>query len=188
MYTELYAKECYDYIVSLATKLDCVNLAHKIYNDYRFMKCTGSSRPELHHYGNHGLIVHTFEVIRNALEFNKIYNSNIDEKLLFLSALYHDSGKMDDYISLDGTNWSNTVHKYQIYHISESNVKWNIFSREYNYDWLNKNFIDSVSHAILAHHALPEWRSPVKPQTKLAWIIHLADNLSARMCDCQNLT
>jgi 3'-5' exoribonuclease len=46
---------------------------------------------------------------------------------------------------------------------------------------INEN---NVLHNILAHHGQRAWGSPVAPATKEAWILHLADNLSARLDDC----
>jgi 3'-5' exoribonuclease len=76
--------------------------------------------------------------------------------------------------------WESTDHKYKIYHITRSNLIWNEMGKKYN---LTQDYIDEVSHAILAHHGRLEWKSPVEPQTELAWLLHLSDNLSARMCD-----
>jgi 3'-5' exoribonuclease len=45
--------------------------------------------------------------------------------------------------------------------------------------------IDNVLHAILAHHGSREWGSPVVPLTKLAWMLHLCDGISARMDDAE---
>jgi 23S rRNA maturation-related 3'-5' exoribonuclease YhaM len=43
---------------------------------------------------------------------------------------------------------------------------------------------DNIIHNILSHHGKREYGSPVSPATKEAWILHQADNLSARLDDC----
>jgi 3'-5' exoribonuclease len=40
--------------------------------------------------------------------------------------------------------------------------------------------IHLISHCILCHHGLPEWGSPVRPQTIEGYIIHIADYLDSR--------
>jgi 23S rRNA maturation-related 3'-5' exoribonuclease YhaM len=47
-----------------------------------------------------------------------------------------------------------------------------------------KDMHDNVLHAIIAHHAWREWGSPCTPDTRLAWLLHLCDSLSARLNDC----
>jgi 23S rRNA maturation-related 3'-5' exoribonuclease YhaM len=42
----------------------------------------------------------------------------------------------------------------------------------------------NITHNILSHHGMREWGSPVAPATKEAWILHLCDNMSARLDDC----
>ena len=39
-----------------------------------------------------------------------------------------------------------------------------------------------------AHHGIRAWGSPVSPNTQLAWLLHLSDNLSARLNDCDRRT
>ena len=43
---------------------------------------------------------------------------------------------------------------------------------------------DEVLHAILSHHGRREYGSPVSPSTRIAWLLHLCDSISARMFDC----
>jgi 23S rRNA maturation-related 3'-5' exoribonuclease YhaM len=49
---------------------------------------------------------------------------------------------------------------------------------------MEQSEIDEVTHAILSHHGQREWGSPVRPATKLAWILHTCDMMSARVNDC----
>jgi 23S rRNA maturation-related 3'-5' exoribonuclease YhaM len=43
---------------------------------------------------------------------------------------------------------------------------------------------DNITHNILSHHGQRAYGSPVFPATREAWVLHLADNLSARLDDC----
>lgn len=178
------AEKSAHYIVKYSNKFNAVTrlLIAKIVFDDKFLNWSGSGKPHQHHYGSGGLVVHTAEVIKLCMTINKTTHSKVDEQLLFLSALYHDVGKIWDYKQTDKQldEWCGTDHKEKIYHISRSNMIWYEHAKEVK---LKTEDIDSVSHAILAHHCLPEWRSPVKPSTPMAWILHLCDNMSARLCD-----
>jgi 3'-5' exoribonuclease len=46
---------------------------------------------------------------------------------------------------------------------------------------------EEVLHAILSHHGMRQWGSPVAPKSRLAWLLHLADSMSARMADADTL-
>jgi 23S rRNA maturation-related 3'-5' exoribonuclease YhaM len=52
---------------------------------------------------------------------------------------------------------------------------------------LNTRYHDSVLHAILAHHGRREAGSPVAPKSRIAWLVHLSDQISARMADADTL-
>lgn len=188
-------------LTHLATEYNAP-VALKAINDERFPIWSGSSKPHQHHYGKSGLIIHTTEVIKLALDNNYILGSDIDERELFLSCLFHDVGKMWDYTPgwsydhkeyldpnvknseltkiPDYSVWEGNDHKRKIHHISRSALTWNQYAIEYGEE---QTTIDNVLHAVLAHHGLREWGSPVMPSTKLAWMLHLCDGISARMND-----
>lgn len=166
-----------------------LSLCNEVLNDERFSIWSGSSKPDQHHYGKGGLARHTQEVLElcmlNANYFNGTYNQ-IYKARLMCAAIFHDCGKMDDYTAVDFTyeEWKPTEHKYKIHHISRSAIFWNEKAHKHK---MPKEFIDDVTHAILSHHGLREWGSPVSPRTRIAWILHLSDQMSARMYDCYSL-
>jgi 3'-5' exoribonuclease len=155
-----------------------------VLEDARFAIWSGSSKPHQHHYGKGGLARHTLEVVDLCLNTSRYFSDlNIPDRALFLAALYHDVGKMWDYEPLDNEfkEWRGTQHKRRIHHICRSVIVWNNISC--NLSELNP-IADDVTHAILAHHMQREWGSPVSPNTKLAWILSMCDNISARVDDC----
>lgn len=182
-----------------------------LFEFYRFPLWTGSSSPEVHHYGTGGLCRHTLEVAELCLQSANYYrNHDVDKQLLFLAALYHDVGKMWDYEPDDEANakelrpypvaggwhhWRKAEHKYQIHHIPRSAIYWNeqcakinAVNEQAGVDRISQEAIDSVTHAILAHHGQKTWGSPVEPRTRMAWLLHCNDQLSARMDDCYRIT
>lgn len=166
----------------------------------KFSIWSGSSNPKQHHYGSGGLAKHTLEVVKLSLLNNKFFDKRIDERKVYLTALYHDVGKIWDYQKvkrgfgrrpdpLSGDVWINTNHKRKIYHISRSAIIWSKVPF-----YLNpmesllpvyRDMEEEVLHAILAHHGQPDWGSPVTPNSCLAWLLHLCDGLSARFDDCE---
>lgn len=173
-----------------------------VLNDDKFLRWTGSGIPGVHHYGHGGLGQHTYEVMRLSQDLanNKLYKDKISlqqRQQLFWAALYHDFGKTYDYdLFLDNgaggkvpastiptapshhKQWGKSVHARKFHHISRSSVIWWEQAGKANCPEEDKN---EVLHAILAHHQLREWGSPVSPETTVAWLLHLSDNISARL-------
>lgn len=181
-YTELQASEARQYILDICDKYEIPNIRELIETDMFFI-CSGSSSSVQHHYGKHGLIIHTAEVLRLCLSIVETLNIKLDKKIIVLAAIFHDTGKMWDYIPIDQekNEWESTNHKYMIHHISKSAIVFDRYSGFNSY--LTEDEKSEITHAILAHHGLREWGSPVTPQTQLAWLLHLCDSLSARLDD-----
>lgn len=179
-------------ITDLARKFGVLEISNVVLEDKRFSVWPGSHKKELHHHQTGGLAQHTWEVIELSLRNNDFFHlldKAVDTQKLFLAALFHDSGKMWDYkpaTTIQNTMfpgsaptlWEATTHKRQIYHLARSALVWNAAKEKFNY----KDDADEILHAILAHHGRREYGSPVSPATRLAWILHLSDSLSAR-CD-----
>ena len=155
-------------------------------SDHRFAVWSGSDANTKHHYGKAGLVIHTAEVIKLGLAVQATLSLPLDAKEWFLAALFHDVGKMYDYAPVnvnDFAEWKGTEHKRLIHHISRSGVYWS--QTVAKFPELNHKYHDLILHAILAHHGQREWGSPVAPKTRVAWLLHLCYNVSARMNDCE---
>jgi 3'-5' exoribonuclease len=164
------------YLEDRAKDLLVFNLAKHILENPDFHVCTASGDPKKHHYGECGLLIHTAEVVCTALTLNEIYNYPCTEDVVYLTALYHDIGKLEEYKK---NSWDTKPKKKKIYHTVSSYTKFlEIVAPSSRY---TQTTIDEIGHAILAHHGRLEFGSPVTPQTPLAWIIHTADNLSAKL-------
>lgn len=166
-----------------------------ILNDDRFQLWSASSRKGVHHYGKGGLITHTNEVIDLMFAAKKTLALKTPDYMIFLSALWHDYGKLWDYerdASIDKNirvgdwyepeyaEWRNAEHKYEIHHISRSAIEFTTVARRCMFD---EFLIDEIIHAILSHHGQKAWGSPVEPRSELAWLLHTADHQSARLND-----
>lgn len=178
--------EIYENLFSTEEQDKYRSMLNFVLDEEYFVKGSGSGTPTQHHYGDGQLIAHTYEVMKLSLDIadNDLYQlSTAKKQKLFWAALYHDYGKALDYAKYrdptDGSiHWGKTDHYKKIYHISRSAAEWIVESRKAGYHVIDS---EEVFHAILAHHQLPEWGSPVQPATEIAWILHLADSLSARL-------
>ena len=170
----------------MARQFDVANVAGVLLNDPRFEYWTGSLDGK-HHYGKHGLLIHTHEVISISFAVKQTLKfDDVSDQEIFLSALYHDAGKLYDYVPTneDKTEWIGTEHKRRIHHISRSAIEW---TRAVDKFSIHTDLFEPVLHNILAHHGLREWGSPVAPKSKGAYLLHLSDNMSARMNDCDKI-
>jgi 3'-5' exoribonuclease len=177
-----------DNIKLTAEKLNLTEVVDTILADGRFQTWSGSDSLQKHHYGKGGLALHTWEVIQLGQATIQTLNLTIDPVEWFLAAFFHDLGKMFDYEPVPGSDlneWRATEYKRLIHHVARSAVLWSKASVQH----LSKlePYGDQVLHAILAHHGQREWGSPVAPKSKVAWLLHLCDSLSARMNDCERL-
>lgn len=190
-------------LIGLKTKaeeLGVGKIASLLLDDPRFPLWSGSGHASQHHYGTGGLIIHVSEVVNMCLLMREKWYPQVDEQILFLSALMHDSGKLWDYEPFDcndadrnvqeisqitsRSGWHGTTHKRHIHHISRSAIEW---SKAVAISGECEDIEDEVTHAILSHHGQREWGSPVAPNTHVAWLLHCCDIISARMDDCEKM-
>lgn len=179
------ALQCLEELKEIASQLKVETLSDYLFVDARFIVCSGSSNYSQHHYGDHGLVIHTHEVVTTCLKMRELYSQYdlvLDKKELYLAALFHDAGKMWDYECVYGV-WRAAEHKRIIHHITRSVIVWNEACLLGNIG--DTHFIDQVTHAILAHHGQRAWGSPVAPKSRVAWLLHLCDGISARLYDAE---
>ena len=178
----------------LATEIGVNDIASIVLDDPRFAIWSASSFHYQHHYGTGQLAQHTFEVVSLCLINRRTLgmiglgidglNKMPTEATTFLAALHHDIGKLDDYTEVAPGNWAGTPHKRLVHHVSRSAIIW---SRAVDRFPAYRDIEEGVLHAILAHHGTRQWGSPVAPKSRLAWLLHLCDQMSARLNDADTL-
>ena len=157
-----------------------VKVSARVLNNPKFGICAGSSEAGAHHGYDGGLAEHTEEVVRLCLQNKLLLKADsVNDAIVFMAALFHDVGKIWDYQKAEDGTWIGTDHKRNIHHISRSGIEWMIASEHIFHNGIR----DRVLHCILAHHGLREWGSPVAPKSQEAWLLHICDQLSARMND-----
>lgn len=128
-----------------------------------FVKARGGVRR--HHSHDGGLLLHTYMTIRIALFLGEMYN--LDLEVLFLAALLHDIGKIDeigeDKFTREGDLLGHTVL---------SIIKVEQLCRDAGYSGKKKS---NLLHCIASHHGELEFGAPVSPKTLEAFVLHIAD-------------
>lgn len=129
-----------------------------------------------HHEFKGGLASHVISMIAMAREVIKLYPL-LDEDLLISGIVLHDIGKT---IELSGpilTEYT-TVGKL-IGHISIVNAMIYHHAKLLGHEQSEEVML--LQHMVLSHHGQFEFGSPVLPQIPEAEVLHLIDNLDARM-------
>src|SRR6202048_1345037 len=152
-------------------------------------KRTAAAR-NYHHARRGGLVEHSAQMMRLALEIAPLYPQlNID--LLLAGILFHDSGKLwENQLPEAGFTMSYDERGELMGHISIGlelvNSIWRKLSVENAEAW--KNLAPASEdvrlhslHLIGAHHGEAQFGSPVSPKTPEAMALHYIDNLDARL-------
>lgn len=133
-----------------------------------------------------GLMEHIYAVFQMAEKICEIYE-DVDIELLISGVILHDIAKINELTyerSIDYTDEGKLVgHLVMSYMMAHEKIM------------LIKDFPDDLriklEHMILAHHGLREWGSPKEPTTKESIILHMIDNLDAKVGgfrDAENLS
>ena len=172
---------------SMAQKMCVLDVYDELVLHYpQFEYWSGSHNTFLHHYGRGGLVRHTWEIIDLGMTIIPLLNlcDKVNPIPFYLASLFHDTGKMFDYESV-GTEWKPTEHRRLIHHLPRSALIFHDVIKKF--PELEAKYHDDILHAILAHHGRRDDGSPVAPKTRLAWLVHLCDAMSARMDDAERI-
>lgn len=181
-------QEVHDMLARLkktADSVDATDISGVLLDNWKFSVWPGSAQEGSHHYGTNGLMQHTYEVADLMLRVRAQFpvNQMPSQREVFLAALFHDCGKIWDYHQTDD-GWTFGSHKRMVHHISRSGIEW---SRAVDKFPRHRDIEFDVLHAILAHHGQRQFGSPVAPKSRLAWLLHYCDGISARMDDADTL-
>ncbi len=135
-----------------------------------------------------GLWWHSIEVGECALALAHAvptYAPTLSVDVLVLGALLHDVGKTIEYAVVPGVGILRAPIGTARYHttlgiqlVTEAVVRHRARLDAADVpEWL----IDAVLHVIESHHSKPEWGSPSEPASREAWLLHLADMVSAKL-------
>jgi 3'-5' exoribonuclease len=134
-----------------------------------------------HHSFPGGLPVHLNEVTNYALNMSNMHPQS-DRDVLVTATIFHDFMKIRDYVGvapngITPSGMKKTLYRTLVRHVAGSHAE---FMKAIDGKKIPEMQVMAIEHAILAHHRMLEWGSPVEPVLIEAFIVHFADELSAK--------
>lgn len=148
-----------------------------LFEKYKDLFITKPAAKKMHHAFEHGLLHHTYLMLKTALLLQEECYNDLNKDLIVSGIILHDLGKV---IELSDLPYDTTKQGSLLGHISIIDGLIIQAAKEENID-IDCDEIIYLRHIILSHHGQLEWGSPVYPQLKEAIFIHHIDNLDAKM-------
>ena len=167
-------KELTSYIKKINNKY-LKMLVTSIYKEYKNKLLTHPASVIMHHNYRSGLLEHTLSMAKLGISLAKHYR--VDTDLLMTGIFLHDIGKVKEITSELEASYSDEGNL--IGHI--------VLGRDIAIEAANKikdfppDLLQKVEHLILSHQGQYEWQSPKKPKLREALLLHLIDNMDAKM-------
>ena len=150
-------------------------LVAAIYKKYKEPLLTHPASVVTHHNYRSGLLEHTLSMIKIGEKLASHYQ--VDTDLLMAGIFLHDIGKVKEITSEleasytdDGNLVGHIVLGRDVVLDAAKKIK-----------GFPKELLQKLEHMILSHQGQYEWQSPQKPKFKEALLLHLIDNLDAKM-------
>jgi 3'-5' exoribonuclease len=125
----------------------------------------------------HGLLEHSLTVAQAVSAISATFGG-IDRDVAVTGALVHDIGKLDAYeITGDAIGMTDKGRLYGEISLGYYRVR----RATDSIDGFPEELAQALAHIVLSHHGSLEHGSPVVPCTREATLVHMADNLGARM-------
>ena len=144
-------------------------------NKYRKEFSTFPAAISNHHDFVSGLAYHVYTMLRVGESLCDIYET-LDRNLLYAGIILHDIGKVKELSGAVNTTY--TVEGNLIGHIVIATEEITKIAEELN---IEGEDVMLLKHLILAHHGKLEYGSPKTPMIPEAEILHMIDNIDARV-------
>ncbi|OFS64608.1 3'-5' exoribonuclease YhaM [Nosocomiicoccus sp. HMSC09A07] len=170
--------DLFDKIMDYALKITSANLqriTRGLLTKYRKEFSTFPAAMTNHHDFVSGLAYHVYTMLRVGESLCDIYET-LDRNLLYAGIILHDIGKVKELSGAVNTTY--TVEGNLIGHIVIATEEITKIADELN---IEGEDILLLKHLILAHHGKLEYGSPKTPMIKEAEILHMIDNIDARI-------
>lgn len=128
-----------------------------------------------HHEFVSGLAYHVVSMLKLATSISELYPS-LNRDLLYSGIILHDLGKVMELSGPVATTY--TVEGNLIGHIS---IMVNEIGKAAEELKIQGEEVMLLQHMVLSHHGKLEWGSPKQPLIKEAEMLHLIDNIDAKM-------
>jgi len=150
-------------------------LVSSIYKEYENQLLTHPASVVMHHNYRSGLLEHTLSMAKIGTSLAKHYE--VDNDLLMTGIFLHDIGKVKEITSELEASYSDEGNL--IGHI--------VLGRDIAVNAAKKikgfptDLLQKVEHLILSHQGQYDWQSSKKPKFMEALLLHLIDNMDAKM-------
>lgn len=131
----------------------------------------------IHHAFVTGLAYHTVTMLRIAKALGEIY-PGLNKDLLYGGVILHDIGKIHEFTSATDTTRSRNGNLLGHIPIMMSEIQ--EVARALSIPKDNEE-VALLQHMVLAHHGKPEWGSARTPLVQEAELLHMIDNIDAKM-------
>ena len=148
-----------------------------IYKDYKEQLLYWSAAKGVHHNYLGGLLYHTYRMITAANQILMVYNLSYDS--LIAGIALHDIGKLKE---LDTNKLGEATYTTQGYLEGHLVIGMKMVEKYAQHLGVAENpSVEHLEHIILSHHGSLEFGSPVKPQTTEAMVVHMLDDMDAKI-------
>lgn len=131
----------------------------------------------IHHAFISGLAYHTVTMLRIAKSLTAIY-PDMNKDLLYAGVILHDIGKIHEFASATDTTRTRDGNLLGHIPIMASEIK--EVAKELSIE-KDKEEVSLLQHMVLSHHGKPEWGSARTPLIQEAELLHMIDNIDAKM-------
>jgi 3'-5' exoribonuclease len=129
-----------------------------------------------HHSYLGGLLEHSYMLLRSVLAWHD-WERKGNRDLLAAGAILHDIGKIRE---IEGLGvYQKTFEGRLLGHLIQGRDLVRTAAQEKNFQ--DESLLVELEHIILSHHGQLEFGSPVVPQTREAFIIHMLDDLNSKL-------
>ncbi len=135
-----------------------------------------------HHAYKYGLLEHSLWVCKNCMVIADLYPNKIDKQTLFVAALLHDIGKIEELGSFPATEFTNEGAL-----LGHTIIGLTMLEPYFEKAGIEKHLEVHLKHLLISHHGKLEFGAPVTPRSPEAQILHHADNIDSYVNKCINL-
>ena len=167
-------EKIFDYALKI-TNANLQRITRGLLNKYRKEFSTFPAAMSNHHDFVSGLAYHVYTMLRVGESLCDIYET-LDRNLLYAGIILHDIGKVKELSGAVNTTY--TVEGNLIGHIVIATEEITKIAEELN---IEGEDVMLLKHLILAHHSKLEYGSPKTPMIPEAEILHMIDNIDARV-------
>lgn len=176
-------KDKFELWISRIDDPDYKAIVQALYEPVLDLWMTKPAAKGIHHNYKGGLLQHTVETVEVAwkqyVAMQDISEMEVDRDLLIAGALLHDVGKLSGYEMIGGAIDLSTAGKFMEHIVLGTSAIINCRTLFNPHTEEVELKIQKLCHCIAAHHGKLEYGSPVQPVLIEAYLIHMADSISA---------